>query len=887
LSGDNTVAEIARDRFERFLVAWVDGARRMALLVVLLAVAATAGLGYYAVNNMGMNTSTEDMLSPELPFRQRQKEFKAVFPQLSNSIVAVIDGANIDLAEDAAQALEAKLRDLPDLFRQIYRPGGSDYFVQNGLLYLDTEELGDLADRLADAQPLLTDLAQDPSLRGFFGVLGLAADEIADGAEVPAGLVDVFERVSESIEARSAGAPGRLSWSELMRGGDISAEDRRRFIIIWPKLDFSQLQPAGPAMAAVRTAGKELGFGADSGVRLRLTGSSPYRHEELESVKNGAGLAGIISLGLVTGLLVWGLGSATLVIATLLTLIAGLVWTAAFAAFAVGHLNLISVAFTVLFIGLGVDFGIHFCLRYREAAVDGAAHAEALRRAAGGVGGALTLATAAAAIGFFSFLPTAFVGVSELGLISGGGMFIALFANLTLLPALLSMRPAKLRSGHGVRLPTTAFEGLIERRARVIVWGALLLGIAALAAVPSARFDLDPLKLRDPATESVQTALELEQEAGRVPYTIDILADDMAAAAALAGRLEALPEVDEALTLHDFVPKHQDEKLDIIDEAALFLSALLMEPEPVEPPSAAERRQALAKFRTKLDGLIASDGGGPAGAPARRLSAAFAQFEAGASSDADYRALESAMIASLPKRLAHLRRSLSAGPVTLDDLPEDLRSRRMAADGRARIEVYAEQNIRDPVHLHRFVDAVRELAPEATDTPVVIVEAGNAVVAAFQQATLSAVVLIALLLLVLLRNVRDAAFVLAPLALAAVLTVATTVLLDMPFNFANVIVLPLLLGLGVASGVHLMLRYRRDAGAGQLLRTSTPRAVMFRALTTVGSFGSLAISSHRGTASMGLLLTIALLYTLVCSLVVLPAMLKRRAARQAEGSASA
>jgi hopanoid biosynthesis associated RND transporter like protein HpnN len=869
------VKATAAKRFEGALVAWVGAARRGAVLVVVLALAFTAASVFYIAGNLGMNTSTEDMLSRDLPFRQRHAEFKDAFPQFSNNILVVIDGANVDLAEDAAEALEARLEAKTDLFKAVHRPGGGDFFARNGLMYLDVDELGDLIDRLADAQALLTELAGDPSLRGFLGVLGLAVDEVIDGTEPPSALVTVFERVAESAEARAAGAPGRLSWSELMRGGEIDAADRRRFIIVQPKLDFSKLLPAGPALRSIREAGAELGLRGSSGVRLRLTGSAALGQEELESVKAGASIAGLLSLVLVAVLLIWGLGSFRLVAAALLTLAAGLVWTAAFATLAIGHLNLISTAFAVLFIGLGIDFGIHFCLRYREAALAGAANAEALALAAADVGGALSLATVAAAIGFFSFFPTAFVGVSELGVISGGGMFIALFANLTLLPALLTLMPLKPGPGGAGPARASAFEDLIQRRARLITRGALVLGAAALAALPFARFDFDPLNLRDPATESVATLLELERESGRAPYTIEVLTADLDAAKALAARLEELPEVDHALTLHDFVPGGQDEKLDMIDEAALFLSPLLMEPEVIAPPSAEERRQALVDFRAKLGLLAGSGAAGPLAEVARRLDHALAGFESGGGER--LRGLESALVASLPKRLSALRLSLEAAPVSLAELPDNLRRRRLTADGRARVQVFPEEDIRDPLLLRRFTAAVRAVAPAATYTPIIIVEAGRAVVRAFQQATAGALVLIALLLLILLRSPRDTAFVLAPLALAALLTVATTVLLGMPFNFANVIVLPLLLGLGVASGVHLMLRHRRG---GALLRTSTPRAVMFSALTTVGSFGSLAISSHRGTSSMGALLTIALIYTLICSLLVLPAMLARRAARE-------
>jgi predicted RND superfamily exporter protein len=220
-----------------------------------------------------------------------------------------------------------------------------------------------------------------------------------------------------------------------------------------------------------------------------------------------------------------------------------------------------------------------------------------------------------------------------------------------------------------------------------------------------------------------------------------------------------------------------------------------------------------------------------------------------------------------------LRQSLEARPIRLSDVPDDIRGRYVANDGRLRVRISPRNNVQKEGEMDRFVSAVTAVAPTATDTPVIVLAAADAIIDAIKQAALTALVLISILLLALLRSLRDSLLVFFPLALAGLLTVATAVLLDLPFNFANVIVLPLLMGLGVASGIHLVMRAREEETGVALLGTSTPRAVVFSALTTIGSFGSLAISTHRGTASMGELLTIAIGYTLVCTLVALPALM--------------
>ena len=844
------VFEAAASSYRRLLVRWVDRVRRSALWVIAIAMAVTAGAVWFTATHMGINTDTTDMLSPDLEFRRHSRALSEAFPQFSDNIVVVIDGDSPDLADDAAALLGERLRRQPELFGGVFDPAGDPFFRQNGLLYLDVDELAELADRLAGAQPFLGALWRDPSLRGLFHMLGLILDEAGKG-DTPMEVDGILEAVAEVAEGGSA----RLSWRQLMTGRPAEKSEKRRLILIQPVLDFGSLQPASDAMDALREVARELRLTPANGVRVRLTGSAALAQEELKSVEEGMGLAAVLSLCLVVGLLLMGLRSLRLAGAVLVTLVMGLVWTAAFALLAVGQLNLISVAFAVLFIGLSVDFGIHFGLRYKEAVDGGEANGAALREAAEGVGGALTLCAVAAAIGFFSFLPTDYLGLAELGLIAGVGMFIALFANITVLPAILAVVPVVpgRRGGEKTRRPITRRRGMTTAVAAVAV------GIAAATLLPRARFDFDPLNLKDPETESAATLFDMMDDPRTSPYSITVLAPDLDAAAELGARLSRLDAVDATATLADYVPDGQEEKLEIIADMGLFLAPALAAGEREAPPDAEGRRAALEQLLERLE---------KAGQPAaRRLAAALAGL------DGPLADLEARLLSTLPGRLRALADSLESGPVTLDGLPADIRGREVAADGRAKVQVYPSENLHDRAALERFVEAVRALAPTATGAPVVILEAGNTVVAAFRDAAVLAVFAITLLLVVLLRNVRDVVLVFAPLVLAALLTVAASVLAGLPFNFANVIVLPLLFGLGVANGIHLIMREREEAGVAAVMDTSTPRAVVFSALTTMGSFGSIALSSHPGTSSMGMLLTIAMALTLVCTLVVLPALM--------------
>jgi hopanoid biosynthesis associated RND transporter like protein HpnN len=851
-------------RYRLFLSAWVDGVRRAAPWVVVLSVLSAVAAGGYVATHVRINTDTSDMLSPELEFRRNSRALSEAFPQFSDNLVVVVDGVTPDLADDAALRLAEALRGRPDLFGEVHDLAGDPFFRRNGLLYKDAGELADLGDRLAQAQPFLGALWKDPSLRGLVRMLGLAVDEaVKPDADLPLEIGGVLESIARVAEAQAAGEYLPLSWRALMEGGKAD-EDIRRVFVVRPALDFGSLQPASAAIEGVRAIAADLGLTPDRGVRVRLTGSAALSQEELKSVERSMGLANLLSLVVVAALLFAGFRSGRLAFAAVIALVVGLVWTAAFAQFAIGTFNLISVAFAVLFIGLSVDFGIHFGLRYREGLDAGQPHDEALRSAASGVGGALTLCAVSAAVAFYSFLPTDYRGLAELGLIAGTGMFFAFLANLTVLPAVASLLPPAPRVRG--RDPETGFEDAIVRHARPVVAMAVLLALGSAALLPKAYFDFDPLNLKDPETESVATVLDLMKDERTSPRSIDILAPDRATAEALAAKLKTLPEVDGAITLADYLPKDQEEKLEILSSLGMFLLPSLSSADRRAPPDAGELKALLDDLEDQARRLAGGPDAGlrPVG---KRLLDALDRLPADGAAE-----FQDRLLSGLPGRLRDLRTALDAGPVTLDDLPAPLRDREIAGDGRAKVTVRAREDLQDREALKRFVAAVRAVAPGATGTPVVILEAGNAVVGSFLEAGAIAVSVIGLLLAFLMRRLRDVLLVFAPLVLAGLMTAAVTVLIGTPFNFANLIVLPLLFGLGVAGSIYLVLRGRINGGAAGALATSTPRAVLYSALTTIASFGSLALSTHPGMASMGVLLTVSIACSLFSTLVFLPAL---------------
>lgn len=841
----------------------VEFARRNAVLVMIACLVLAAAAAVYAAGHLAVDTDIERMLPSNVAWRQNERALDEAFPQNNNLLVAVIDARTPDLAEQAAAELADKMRAEPQLFTHVRQPDGGPFFDRNGLLYLSPEELDKVAQQLIAAQPLIGSLAHDPSLRGLFDALATFVSGAGTDTEKVAQLDPTLTMIGNVVQRIIDGKRASLSWTEMMTGRKPNARDLRRFVMTRPVLDFSGLESGATARTEIRRLASELGFSSESGVRLRLTGSVALDDEQFATLREGALRSTVLSVVMVCAILFIALRSVKLVGAIIVTLAAGFMLTAGFAALAIGSLNLISIAFGVLFIGLAVDFSIQFSVRYRDQRHRLGTFPAALRGTALTIGPSLVLAAGATAIGFLSFVPTRYTGIQALGWIAGGGMLIAIALNFLLLPALLAIvRPRGEPEAIGFRRAAPLDRWLIERR-QWVIGGAALLAAVSIALLPQIAFDFDPLNLKNPNSESVSTARDLMKDPMTTPYTAEILAPSLDDAKALAERVGELPEVAQVVTAASFIPEEQDKKLPIIEDLALLLGPSLNDPQPLPPPSDEAVLKAMRACGNAMEKI------GKPGSPAARLGAA---LHGAATRGAPIVApLRAALLAGLLRRLDGLREMTQAKALTLESLPPELRNGWIAADGRARIEVFPKGDARDNRVLERFVAAVHSVAPDATGTPVTIQEAGRLISRAFVDAGLVGVAAITILLCAVLRRLREVMMVLGPLLLAALLTLAVTVVIGMPLNYANIIALPLLLGIGVAFDIYFVMNWR----AGQIyhLQSSTARAVLFSALTTLSAFGSLGLSNDPGTAEMGILLTISLVCTLFCTFIVLPALL--------------
>jgi len=835
--------------------------------VIAAAILVALVSGWYAAAHFKVTTDINQLISSNSPGRQRELAFEKAFPQF-DVIVAVIDGPTPELVQEATAALVARLAPQKNFFRAIEEPQGGAFFAQNGLLFETPAQLEPQMGMFSQAQRLVQVLAADPSLRGVIRALQYGMLGVQSGKLKLDDMIWPLTLATNTLDQVNANKPATFSWQVLVQGHEATSNDLVRFLKIEAVLDYSELQPGLKASNAIRQAAADLNLGSAYQARVRLTGPVPMNDDEFATIKENAALNAVLTIAVVLFILWLALRWWRIILAVFVSLAVGLAATAALGILMVGALNLISVYFAVLFVGLGVDFGLQFSVRYRAERHEVDGLYEALLHAGRRAGAPLTLAALATAAGFLSFLPTAYKGLSELGLIAGVGMLIAFLTSITLLPALLSrLRPQSEPHALGYAFLAPVDEFLERHRVPILI----ITGIVILGASPLLywlRFDFNPMHLRNTNVESVATYIQLENEQGSASNDIVALKPTLAAADQVAAKLRALPQVSRVTTLSSFIPEQQEQKLPLIRAAAETLNPALSPDTVSPPPTDAENIAVINSTITALN-RFAADDPGPGADAAKRLATALDTL-AKADQAARQRA-EVAFVQPLKAALDNLRNLLKAQQVTRENLPPDLVSQWITADGQARLEVAPSGNENDNATMRVFARDVQSIEPNATEGPISILEARRTIITAFLEAGAWALLSIAVLLWITLRRLGDVLLTLIPLLVAGLVTLEICVAIDMPLNFANIIALPLLLGVGVAFKIYYIMAWRE--GQTRLLQSVLTRAVTFSACTTATAFGSLYFSSDPGTSSMGKLLAISLLTTMTAAALFQPVLM--------------
>jgi len=865
-------------------------------LILVLALLVSSISVIYTIKNMEFMTGRDDLMPRNAPFQVDYRAYSAEFGD-QEEIVAVIESDDAEKSTRAADALYALLNRDKGMFRDVFYPGGLPFFRTNGLLFMPLEEIRNLRRTLTMAAPVLKDLAAAPSVQTLFTSLTGQIDgylESGDPAAL-ASLTFMLATLDKGFKAFDGKTSGLSMDSFLKGGGDgkpstLESAGKQQIITLLPVKEEGSFVASEKPIKAARAALNEILKRPEfKGVTGGLTGVPVLEYEEMATSQHDIGIATILSLSLTVILLLFAFRGLLNVIAAMVSLVVGICLSFGFATLAVGHLNILSMVFAIMLIGLGIEYGIQVVLRYQEELKLGAGGMEAIETGLSANMRSIIMAAATVALAFATFAFTDFKGIAELGIIAAGGVFICVIATFTVLPAMLVLlerfRKTPLSPSHRdagkTDLSERTFFRAIFANPRLVIAVTAALSLACLYPTLTMRFDYNLMNLQAKGLQSVEYAYKLMRSKENSGYFAVVTARDEAEARSLTERLEKLPAVDHVVSKLTFVPEQQSEKL--AELAALRQVMASVRPAPYEEnlqvmalPAVFENfRGRVEKLKNALEARKAPEAA-PAAAFLKTLDSFFKTLEKEKDRNAlgMLREFQGSMFAELPDKLKMMKESLEATPVTGADVPPQLLKLFVGKSGKLLLQVAPRKEIFEHEPLREFVSQVKSIVPHATGQPVMVFESLSVLRDAYLKAFIYAFIGIAAILLINFKSIRYALLGIVPLLAGLLLMIGSMRGMRVSFNSANIIVLPLILGVGIDSAIYIINRYRQGTETpAQVATRSAGIGVFLNALTILFSFGALMVAHHQGVFSIGAVMSLGMAASVAAFLIFLPALL--------------
>ncbi len=859
----------------------------------------------YTKHSMEYLTGRDDLMPKNRQFFLNNATYNREFGG-PDEIVAVMESGDREQATLFGERLEQALRKEKGRFSDIFFPGGLPFFRKNGLLFMPLADIKALKKNLLMAQPVLKALSASPSVQTLFTFLTgeidawLAGDRSSPVEQARlARITFMLEKLDIGFSSFGKGGLSNLSLEGffLGSGGEDSAFARAgkmQILTVTPVEKSGSFVPAEEAIATVRREIELLKKLPEfKGVTVGLTGVPVLEHEEMTTSQRDITLATVVSLILTVILLLVAFRGLSTMLAAMISLGVAISLSFGFATLAVGHLNILSMVFAIMLIGIGIEYGIQVVLRYKEELALGMDEEEAIGQGLNRNIWAIVMAAATVAAAFLTFVATDFKGISELGIIAGGGVAICVLVTFTVLPALLVIMARRRQArGAGRGAPGSSnpapsakhqapvYTFLFGHPKGVLVVTALLC-LASLYPVSRIVFDYNLMNLQAKGLESVTYAYKLMRSSENSGYFAVTMANSPQEVREKTKRLEALPEVDHVVSLLTFIPDQQQEKLAELAELRQELGEV--KPAPYEEDlKVMELPAVFEKFRDsvdKLTKLLAAEKRSEA-RPVGKFLGTLDSFFKGLEKEKDTNAVgmlrdfQGGMFASLPQKIGMLKETLNAAPVTEADIPQELRKRFVGKTGKFALQIAPKKEIFDREPLEAYLKGVRSVAPAAAGEPVMVYESMTIMRESYETAFIYAFIAIVAILLLAFRSVVFALIGLVPLVVGLLFMVAGMWLCGISFNSANIIVLPLILGIAVDSGIYIINRFRReDETAVEVVTRSTGLGVIYNTLTIMASFGALMVAHHQGVFSIGAVMSLGMIACQFAFILVLPAIL--------------
>jgi len=891
---------------QRFLAGL---ALRHPLAVVVLAGFGAALSLFLTVRYLEFHTNRADLVSSGDRYKQLDARDKEEFEELPERVVVVIRSENPETAKAFATALGQRWENDPKIAKVLYRIN-LDSLKEKGLLYLSPEDLMALREKLETNQPLLRELAASPTLQNVFSLIdreltsGLVSHlftaGLAEGEEeeAPIDFTPLISLLRSMNQWLGGSRALRVPWDSLVPANTESAshdgflwsDDKRLlFVLANPRKEIGELNRFHQAVQSIREDVRELQRTYPN-TEVGITGRAVLEADEMAVAKRDMSIATLISVVGVSVLFIVFFRGVVRPALAAITLVIALCWSLGFITLTIGHLNILTIVLLPMLIGLGIDYSIHFLARYEEDWASGQTAGLGLRRTLAGTRRAILAAALTTAFAFFTLVLTGYKGLMELGLLSASGILLAALATLTVLPALLALVG---RRGSVERVPAQRGRddrsgGYLRAIGRhpwaTLAISGLLVGLSVLAW-DGVRADFNLLSMQTQGTESVVWAQKIFESAKRSVLFEELIAGSLDEVKRKTAALEALPSVGGVESIAAVIPEDQPRKLELIQAIRPRLADISPNGSAAESPDVDAVRAVLGRIKFKMGGDIETAATGDEEQfvaerrEVRRLIQEFIEVTGRMNPAAARQALwafQDELLGDLHAKLALLRINLTAGPLTVEDLPPALRARYIGKTGQYRLFVYPAENIWEFESLARFVTDVRSVDPEAHGTPVTTFEFLRTMQEGFGRAALYATVGVLFILLLTFRAVGPTLLALVPLGVGTAWTLGLMGFLGVPFNAANLLFLPLIVGIGIDNGIHMVDRFReveRTGGIPPASLRSTGKAITLSSLTTIVGFGSLMISSHRGIQSLGLVVALGVGSVLVASVTTLPSLL--------------
>lgn len=883
------LAEQLLDRLTRLVhdhPRWVFYPSTLLLLICIL----------FTIASLQFSTSRNDLVGGDKAYHKIFLEFLEEFNS-EDDIVAMVESGNLEKNRQFAERLAARLKLEPELFTDVFYKGDLTLMGPKALLFVPHKDLYSLHENLSKFSPFISEFSHTTNLVGLYRMVNkqfrraataTSTDEEKGSSLVGAlpALIRITDQARDSLSR--PGIPPSPGVAALFDGGQraeqsqyLSFDDGRIYIVTAKAANAKVENRAVKRLRELVNAIKEEVPGVNAGI----TGQPVLNFDEMQAAQRDTSAAAGVALAIVAMIFIYAYQETGRPLKATICLLIGIGYTMGFTTLAIGHLNILTITFVPILIGLAIDFGVHLITRYEEELRIGQAPLQAMRSAMVHTGTGIFTSGFTTAGAFFAMAFTDFKGIQEMGIISGGGLLVCLIPMMTLLPVLL-FRGRQNRIDQQLNYGSRRREAIeriwLNRPRQILVLGAVFT-LLAFTQFPKVHFDYNLLNLQTRGLEAVELEEKFIAKANKSVIYGAVVADSLEETLELEKKLMLLPSVGGVDSMATYLnPVNQVGKLEIAKAIQASLQGIAFEPIDTAPVDLKDLSQAFYSLQGWL-GTAATE------LEKRReysLASNLLKFREST------RQLQRAMLLDNQElnaqKLGAFQRALyqdvrdtflalqnqdTSKPLEIADLPPTLKSRFIGKSGKYLIQVYPRENVWERAHQEAFVKDLRTIDPKVTGTPVQLYEYTSLLKDSFVEAAWYALLAIAILVFLHFRRISCVLLSLVPVFVGSVWMVGAMGLLGIDFNPANIMTVPLVIGIGVTSGIHILNRFAEENDP-RILAKSTGKAVLVSALTTIAGFGSLMLAKHQGIASLGAVMSIGVTTCMIAALTFFTALLK-------------